>query len=366
MIRTLSLINSLEIAGGFLFIILALTQIAKGAWHRRLLRGATAGTFVALLAGVAFGRYYASTVPRRLQRIGQSDSQATINLYTEAIRLNPGDPNLYYSRGMTRIAVSQYGEAIADLTRALEIAPSDPVILAARGMVFGMLRDYTSAEKDLDKAAAQYAGKSTPEALVALANIAQWRGQMDGAIGYATQALSEKPNSSDRCDALMYRATAYLRRAKLGDVENALRDSTEAESVCEGPPKEGSLYDQGLELWRLNQPDRALEAWRKALQLIPTDWKVLYNRAKLLTEMGQLAQALSELNRVIELRPDYPDGYRARAEVYSKLGENDRAESDLAMAKKVADAASPRPPTMFLRHGGLPWTELVPPPNDNH
>jgi Flp pilus assembly protein TadD len=366
MMKTLLLINYLELAGALIFIILALVQIIKRGWHGRVMRWAATFTFVALLAGVAFGRYYASTVPKRLQAIEKSDPQVAIRTYTEAIRLSPSDPALYYSRGMMNVGAGRYGDALADLTRSLELSPSDPVTLAGRGMILAGLHDRQSADRDFDKAAALYAGKNTPDALTALAMIAEMRGQLDSTVIFATQALSRGPDASDRCAALLYRAFAYMSRSKDGDVENALRDSSEAENVCNGPMKEDAIVSHAEAFSRLRQFNRAVDALSKALLLRPDDWAVLYNRGLALTEMGQFALALADLNRAIDLRPSEPAAYRARGELYSKLGDKVRSESDLAMASKLlADGNVPGNLDVFFRHGGLDWTQLALLQNDN-
>jgi tetratricopeptide (TPR) repeat protein len=369
MIKALLLMYYLDISLGVVFLCLALPQIfARKVGGAHAIRLLTTLVFVFLVAGVAFAKYLAGTAPRYLTKTEQSNPPAAISAYTRAIRVDPGNAQLYFRRGATNLVSGHYGEAIADYTKALEIEPTNPDFLIARGMLFAKLHDAKSAGQDLDKAASQYVGKKTPEALTQMAMIAQFQpGGVDSVITFATQALEAKPNSSDRCDALLYRANAYLSRAATGDGDNALRDSTDAEKACEGPAKATSFFYQGIAQELLHEYEPALAAWNRDLELEPDDWGALYSRGMLLAEIGRPDAALSDLNRVIDLQPNNPAGYRGRAKIYSRLGEQKLADSDLQKADALAERNSPGfpAPTIFSRHLNLPWEQILPLPTKN-
>jgi tetratricopeptide (TPR) repeat protein len=55
----------------------------------------------------------------------------------------------------------------------------------------------------------------------------------------------------------------------------------------------------------VNLFDRALEAFDRALTIEPAFFEVLYNRGKLLNDVGRLEEALASYDKCLELMPGF-------------------------------------------------------------
>jgi tetratricopeptide (TPR) repeat protein len=327
-----SLINWGQIAAASIFVVLVSVQVMKLTRDYRVLKVAAYGTFVVLVAGIAFGKYYAHTAPKRLRPLENSEPIVALTGYTDAIRLDPSDADLYFRRGRTNINLHRYSDAIADFTRALEHSANDPTYLTFRAMAFLSLNDIESAERDLDKVEALRKGRQEPEEILALAAVASLRGRDDDAIKGYTAVLSVITDRNERCVSLLDRASVYVRKK---EYKNALDDYDQAFGACGDEFREAALLGRGTLYDLLEEPELALRDYDAALGLNRNDYAVFFNRGVLLKAKGQLQSAISDFSRVIELKPDYPEAYAERAEIYFKLNQNERGEADLATANKL-------------------------------
>jgi len=85
---------------------------------------------------------------------GAADPNSTIAAYTEAIRINPDDPEAYFKRGDAYGANGEYDKAVADFTEVIRLDPNHPEA--------SFRRSFASRLKDAQaKAAAEQ--KATPK-----------------------------------------------------------------------------------------------------------------------------------------------------------------------------------------------------------
>jgi tetratricopeptide (TPR) repeat protein len=72
--------------------------------------------------------------------------------YNRALDLEPESARRWYDRALSRLALDQTPEAIADLTEALKREPKRPEILVARGMALELAGDEVRALADYNTA----------------------------------------------------------------------------------------------------------------------------------------------------------------------------------------------------------------------
>ena len=80
------------------------------------------------------------------------DFNLAISDYSNAVELNPNDPDSYYWRANSKKAIADYKGAIADYTKVIELDPNDSDYYKYRGELKAQLKDYDGAIADITKA----------------------------------------------------------------------------------------------------------------------------------------------------------------------------------------------------------------------
>ena len=82
------------------------------------------------------------------------DLQGALDVFTQAITLNPNDAMTYVSRGVALSSMGNNQQAVDDFNTALGLNPNDPAAYHNRGIAFAALGDYAQAIADYDAALA--------------------------------------------------------------------------------------------------------------------------------------------------------------------------------------------------------------------
>ena len=72
--------------------------------------------------------------------------------YNEAIRLNPTDPEVFYNRGLVWREIGENEKAVADYSEAIRLNPTDPDAFYNRGLVWREIGENEKAVADYDEA----------------------------------------------------------------------------------------------------------------------------------------------------------------------------------------------------------------------
>jgi tetratricopeptide (TPR) repeat protein len=76
------------------------------------------------------------------------------------------------------------------------------------------------------------------------------------------------------------------------------------------------FYEQGEFALRVEKWDRAVELFSKSLQDNPRFFAAYRNRAVAYSKMGQHDNSIRDLQKAVQLNPDYPDAYGLMGMVY--------------------------------------------------
>ncbi|MCD6380344.1 protein kinase [bacterium] len=207
-------------------------------------------------------------------RLALEKNESAILAFDRAIEMDPEYGQAYNNRALAKYYVfgaEKYGEVIQDLDRMIEINPELPEGYNNRGLVRTSSREYQSAIDDFGKAI-----EIKPDMAEAFNN----RGLAYNALGYFDRAVEEYSmaikHKTDFVDA-------YWNRAK--------------------------LYQHKLENnWK------ALKDYDKIIELDPTDYQAINNRALIKCEMGDEQGALDDFILAIEIEPNYKLSYLNAAE----------------------------------------------------
>lgn len=96
------------------------------------------------------------------------------------------------------------------------------------------------------------------------------------------------------------------------------------------------IYNEGVNLYKLGEYDRAMEAFKKATLIDSNYIDAYYNLGYILEQTGRYPEALTVFKQIIVRDPsDYESVYKA-ANLSVKLGENDKAKSYLSIIPQSA------------------------------
>lgn len=132
------------------------------------------------------------------------------------------------------------------------------------------------------------------------------------------------------------RAQSAFRALKAGNPARALRDS--ALAVAERPHSAGTWSVRGYVLSQSGDKQGAAAAYRRAVDLDPSDPIARNNLGTVLLAMGNARDALAAFTRAVALSPFYADARNNRGAALEKLGRRREAAS----AYRVTTVIAPR------------------------
>ena len=202
----------------------------------------------------------------------------------------------YNNRGISYRRLGKADLAFADFSKAFQLVPTNASFIANRGNANLDLKKY-------DEASADYAAaiKLDPRHALAYssrAHLHMAHNKPDDAISDFTKALELDPSNPE----------PYYNRAV---VYNSKREFAKALAD----------YDKYIPAMQGNAVYQA-------------DGHI--NRGIIHAQLGNRDDALRDFTKVIELRPDYPNGYRARAMLYREMNQTKLAEADEQKAAQLS------------------------------
>jgi len=249
----------------------------------------------------------------------RGDYEIAIEDFTEALKLQPNNGNIYALRGRTYVAkaskevtsvaddfseitVSAYGtltpkqtedyeQAISDFTKAIKLEPKNAVNYRENARVYDCKKNY-------DKAIADY-----------------------------SQAIRLDPN-----DAKAYsgRGEAYYNK---GDQDKAIADFNQA--IRLNPNYSEAYCNLGAVYYNKGDYDKAIAYLNQAIRLNPDYSKAYYGRGDSYLNKSDYNKGIADLNQAIRLDPNYAEAYHRRGEVYRIKGDYDKAIADYSQAIRL-------------------------------
>jgi tetratricopeptide (TPR) repeat protein len=267
-----------------------------------------------------------------------NEDERAFEAYTQAIAIDPTDPNGFAGRGDVLHKLKLLDAAQADYTEAIRLDANHSRAYCGRGITLMDLGRDDLALADFDRAIALDPG---------FAKAYSYRGAVRARRGENERAL-------DDYDALIRLAPAtagaYKDRGgllvRMGLFTRAIDDLNEATRL---DPKRATAYqNRGAAYSGLGQFERAIDDLTHAIELDPKNAGAFSNRGLAYFAVGQFDQSIADLSEAIKLAPRNAIPYFNRAEVYARLELRDRAVRDYDQATRLdsrlaaAHAASAR------------------------
>jgi tetratricopeptide (TPR) repeat protein len=263
-------------------------------------------------------------VARAGARQQSGNDPAAIDDYKAAAKLDPSSPRPWLGLGNLYAARGDYSHALSSYDRAVTIAPDDPVIFDNRGAALERLGHHDEALASFSRAI-----RLDPKDLSAYSNRAtvyRTSQREDLAIADLTEVIRADSSSGQ---AYYDRGTAY---ELSGDLEKAKADYRE--TVRRMP----SFAPATAALGRLDSkddPELALAEFGAAIRLDPKS-PALRARALLYLSLAQPERALPDLDRVITNDGSDAIAWANRGVAKSRLGDVAGAIADCSRAIELA------------------------------
>ena len=238
-----------------------------------------------------------------------------IEMYKQAINVDPGNPNNFIAMAKAEIALQQYKEAQTSAENALLLNNNNSTAHAIRGWALTLQDDYLLAENSLKK------------------------------------AIELDPNSGL---AHAYYAELLIRindagQGTIGTIDKAIEESRLAYAL--GQDTMEAWRARGVVLQSTQNYAEAIQAFQQAVNLSPNspDLHLLLGNAYRSVDPPELDKAVTEYTTANALNPadPLPDTYIART--YANIGEYPKAVQSAELAVKDA----PTDPYMWGNYGTM-------------
>jgi tetratricopeptide (TPR) repeat protein len=228
-----------------------------------------------------------------LRALGRLDD--ALACYDRALARRPAFAETLHNRGNVLRDLGRLEEAVASYDEAMALRPDHAALLHSRGNLLQKLRRLEEALASYDRALV--ISPEHAEVLYDRGNVLQGLGRPEEALASYDRALALRP---EHAEALNNRAAALLR---LGRPAEALTSCEKA--LAASPDYDAALNNRAIALWQLGRLEEA---------------EALCGRGTALERLGRLEEALASYDRVLAIRPDYPEALSKRAHTLLRLG----------------------------------------------
>lgn len=284
----------------------------------------------------------------------RQDVATAIDKYREMIRLAPHLAAAYNNLGRLYFNQRDYGHAAQTLSQGLKLNPNMPTASAMLGMSYMETGQVEKAEEPLE--AALRANPKDGMVQMALAKARIHLHQYDGAVDLLKTYTEENPRDQEAW-YLLGKTYLQLSEDSLGKINQIDPNSVVAHEVAGeidesmhnydgalveykkaidlAPNRSGAHIHMASAFWSLGKWDSARTEFEAGLAHDPNNCTAHWKLGNAILEAnGEPAEALTHLNKAVDLCPDLMQARVDRARALIKIGKHDDALPDLLLAEK--------------------------------
>jgi predicted O-linked N-acetylglucosamine transferase (SPINDLY family) len=273
------------------------------------------------------------------------------SLYTQALRLYPGNYPALHLMGLLRLQQNKLPDAIALMEQALEAQPIAPETLTNYGMALKAAGRYREALAVMDREASLRPANA--RSLNNRGTVLVKLGRVDEAIHAFRQAEALDRNNPEILTNLAFAFQALRRLEDAHDMFSRV--------VALKPRDVEAWNNRGNCLREMNMPAAALADFDQAHALASGNPGILLNRANTLMTMGKLDEALAWYDVLLKAHPNFAAARVARASVFERKHRLRHAIADLEDAKRLnSDYPYLSGRLLHLKVMTADWRDLAP------
>ncbi len=293
---------------------------------------------------------------------GGDNQDEAIALVRSALRQDPTIVEGYMLLGNFLSKAKRLDDAVAAYKQALALDPEHQNALFSLAVAYKDGNRLEDARLGFERARAL--DPRNGKVLFQLADLALRQKRPQDAEAIIRDALARKV---DEHRFLQKLGESYIESKRYAEAEKALK-----EALAKKADLPAAQFDLGLVYEDTGRPEMAIVAYRAELARAPTAHRAAFNLAKLLARKGELAEATSLFRKVVEVDPNFgtgrlylakalldandlpgaedeakkglaqnpdpqmaPLGHYVLADVYSRLGREQEARREAALAKRL-------------------------------
>lgn len=242
--------------------------------------------------------------------------------YDHAMSIAPDDPVVYDDRGAALEGLGRHDEAIADFSRAIALDARDTSAYSNRAKSYREIKRQDLAIADLNEVI-----RTAPSDILAYydrGTAYELNGETDKAEADYREVVSRMPTYAPASAALGRLDAKHNPDLALAELGAAIRLD----------PKSPAIRTRAILYLSIQQPERALPDLDRAIANDGSDDVAWANRGVAKSRLGDLAGAIADCTRAIELAPTVANRVN-RGNAYATLHRNDEALADFDMALQV-------------------------------
>lgn len=258
----------------------------------------------------------------------KTDHEASIAANTKAIRISKTNYTAYVERGIAYRELGDHRAALKDFDHAIELIPKADRAFYERAVLFMSRGNREKALEDFSRAIER--NPFNPIAYYSRGRL-YWGRENDLTLADFSKAFELNPRA-----AYLYGARAGAMLEIDGQDPAAIADLTKAvelltaeitaksDNLCLG----NKFSHRGWAKQLLGRYDESIADFSAAIKADVDDPEGYLYRARSLFLQKKYISAAKDLDKAIELNPNYAASYKNRARVYDMLHQKERAEAD--------------------------------------
>lgn len=246
--------------------------------------------------------------------------------FNTAVKLNPDFKEAYLARGDTYKKIGQAEKSKRDFLKAGKLAQTD--VLYNQGVKYFQTKNYTEAVNCFSKSINSNPDSKESYNMRGLAYI--HKGNPAKALSDFNKAIKIDPEFAD---AYNNRGTIYA--ADNERTNDAVKDFKKALLLKNKDPQ--AYYNLGFTYVKAKQYDDAIKYFNMSEEMSAAalNPEVYYQRGMAYYHKERYKNAITDFSKVLKLLPDNADAYLFRGLSYEKIGKNKESNADLTCAIRL-------------------------------
>jgi tetratricopeptide (TPR) repeat protein len=264
--------------------------------------------------------------------VSSGDPKGGLKALDRLEQLTGFSPEIADQRHLIYVALGDDRKAAAEWQRLIEIHPDELKYRYRLAEFYNAVKDQGSARQVYE----EILRRNPQDAIAKLALLQQGKGSSDASYLAALQPLFSDPKVP--IDTKVQEIIPFFAKLDAGTdavlVQNLLQLGDLLEKIHPNEAKAWSL--SGDLRYHANQPDAALERYRRCLQLSPKVFSVWENTLTILADQKNYDELLRTAEKAMDVFPNQPRAYYFYAVAATEKGQPDDALAQLEQANLMA------------------------------